>query len=78
MATMNVSLPEKMKTWAESRIETGLYGNVSDYVRDLIRKDQERIAYIAYIQQAVEEGLASGFSDYSPEETWKRLKSGRG
>lgn len=75
MATMNVSLPDKMKEWVESRTETGLYGNASDYVRDLIRKDQERADYVAYIQKAVDEGLASGIEDYSREDTMKRLKT---
>ncbi len=38
MATMNISLPDPMREWVESRIDTGLYSNNSDYVRDLIRK----------------------------------------
>jgi antitoxin ParD1/3/4 len=42
MATMNISLPDRMKEWVESRSEDGRYANSSDYVRDLIRRDQER------------------------------------
>lgn len=60
MATMNVSLPGPMKAWAESRSKTGRYSNVSDYVRDLIRKDQEREQAIEELQSLVDEGLASG------------------
>ncbi len=41
MATMNVSLPDPMKDWVEDQIESGLYSNASDYVRDLIRQDQD-------------------------------------
>ena len=41
MATMNVSLPDLMKEWVEEQIKTGHYSNASDYVRDLIRRDQE-------------------------------------
>ncbi|HTN39585.1 MAG TPA: hypothetical protein VLZ84_00450 [Asticcacaulis sp.] len=41
MATMNISLPEQMKAWAENQAETGKYSNTSDYVRDLIRRDQD-------------------------------------
>ena len=40
MATMNVSLPDAMKDWVESRAETGRYSNASDYVRDLIRREK--------------------------------------
>lgn len=60
MATMNVSLPDPMKEWVEAQATTGRYANSSDYVRDLIRKDQERVAKIAAMQKLVHEGLASG------------------
>lgn len=60
MATMNVSLPTPMKEWAEEQSRSRRYSNTSDYVRDLIRRDQERHQAIAALQQAVEEGLASG------------------
>lgn len=60
MATMNVSIPDPMKEWVESQTATGRYANASDYVRDLIRKDQERAAKIASMQKLVDEGLASG------------------
>ncbi|MEM1395823.1 MAG: type II toxin-antitoxin system ParD family antitoxin [Pseudomonadota bacterium] len=62
MATMNVSLPDPMKAWVEAQTETGRYANASDYVRDLIRKDQERTAKIGAMQTLVDEGLASGKS----------------
>lgn len=60
MATMNVSLPAPMKAWVETRSEGGLYSNASDYVRDLIRKDQERAAGIAEIQALITQGIESG------------------
>jgi len=60
MATMNVSLPDPMKTWAESRTKDGRYSNVSDYVRDLIRRDQARESAIAEVQQMIDAGLESG------------------
>ena len=60
MATMNVSLPDSMKQWVESQAKDGRYSNASDYVRDLIRRDQEQAAKIAQLQQRVTEGLASG------------------
>ena len=40
MATMNVSLPDPMKDLVEAQAKTGRYSNASDYVRDLIRRDQ--------------------------------------
>lgn len=63
MATMNISLPDPMKIWVEEQTGTGRYSNVSDYVRDLIRREQERGGKIAAMQRAVDEGRASGISD---------------
>ena len=60
MATMNVSLPDPMKDWVEGQAKTGRYANASDYVRDLIRKDQERADKIAAMQAMVDRGLKSG------------------
>lgn len=67
MATMNVSLPSAMKDWVEAQTETGRYANASDYVRDLIRKDQERNDKIAAMQRFVDDGLKSGIGNRSKE-----------
>ncbi|OEY65168.1 type II toxin-antitoxin system ParD family antitoxin [Marinobacter sp. X15-166B] len=68
MATMNVSLPDAMKQWAEEQTRTGRYSNVSDYVRDLIRKDQDKAEKIARMQAMVEEGINSGKGSRSMDE----------
>jgi antitoxin ParD1/3/4 len=68
MATMNVSLPKKMKDWVEKRASEGSFANSSDYIRDLIREDEERLRVYDEIMQAGEEGLASGFSERSARE----------
>ena len=60
MATMNISLPDAMKSWAEQQTHFGRYSNMSDYVRDLIRRDQDRSIQIARMQALVNEGLQSG------------------
>ena len=60
MATMNVSLPDPMKAWVEQQSTEGRYANTSDYVRDLIRRDQVRSDAIARMQDLVDEGLRSG------------------
>lgn len=43
MASMNVSLPDPMREFVQARIENGRYASVSDYVRDLIRRDQAEL-----------------------------------
>lgn len=73
MATMNISLPDQMKVWVEEQAGGGRYANTSDYVRDLIRRDQERAAKIAAMQKHVDEGFASGISDLTMEDILKRV-----
>ncbi len=62
MASMNVSVPDPMRDWVQSRIESGKYASVSDYVRDLIRKDQAMTAdqeqWLAALDASVARGLA--------------------
>ncbi|KEJ87850.1 type II toxin-antitoxin system ParD family antitoxin [Sulfitobacter donghicola] len=60
MATMNISLPDTMKNWVETQAQNGLYANSSDYVRDLIRRDQSRAQIIGDVQAALDAGRASG------------------
>ncbi|MDO7836563.1 type II toxin-antitoxin system ParD family antitoxin [Sphingobium sp. HBC34] len=43
MAAMNVSLPDRMRDYVQNRIDSGHYASASDYVRDLIRRDQNAI-----------------------------------
>jgi antitoxin ParD1/3/4 len=68
MATMNVSLPDPMKDWVEAQAKTGRYSNVSDYVRDLIRRDQARTHKIAQMQRFVDDGITSGLGRRSKDE----------
>ena len=68
MATMNVSLPDPMKDWVEAQAKTGRYSNASDYVRDLIRRDQARTNKIAELQRFVDDGIKSGVGGRSKDE----------
>jgi antitoxin ParD1/3/4 len=71
MATMNVSLPDPMKAWVDAQAKGGRYGNASDYVRDLIRRDQERQDRMAQFQRLIDDGLASGVSTRKMEDLLK-------
>ncbi|MCW4462199.1 type II toxin-antitoxin system ParD family antitoxin [Sphingomonas sp. BT-65] len=74
MAQMNVSLPEGLKAWAESRVAEGRYSSTSDYVRDLMRRDQEYAEKLRVLQAEIDKGLASGVSEHSVEEVFARLR----
>ena len=42
MSTMNISLPEALKAFVDEQVTQRGYGTSSEYVRDLIRRDQDR------------------------------------
>jgi antitoxin ParD1/3/4 len=42
MATMNISLPDALRDYVERQVAERGYGTTSEYVRDLIRRDQQR------------------------------------
>lgn len=57
--TMSFALPESMREYIDSRVAAGNYGNTSEYIRDLVRRDQEEQAK-KRLRDLIEEGLASG------------------
>ena len=42
MGTMNISLPDRLRDFVDEQVRERGYGTSSEYVRDLIRKDQDR------------------------------------
>ncbi|MES1979333.1 MAG: type II toxin-antitoxin system ParD family antitoxin [Pseudomonadota bacterium] len=42
MSTMNISLPDTLKSFVDAQVTERGYGTSSEYVRELIRTDQER------------------------------------
>ncbi len=75
---MNISLPDQMKSWVEAQSIDGRYSNASDYVRDLIRRDQVRLEKIANMQRLLDEARASGISDDTMDDIWKRVRTRAG
>jgi antitoxin ParD1/3/4 len=76
MASMNISVPESMREWVRRRIESGEYASVSDYVSDLIRRDQNaqtRQLSVEDIRRTIEEGRAAG-ATFPAEEVFARLE----
>ncbi|MBL8398263.1 MAG: type II toxin-antitoxin system ParD family antitoxin [Candidatus Accumulibacter sp.] len=43
MSTMNISLPDSLKDFVDERVSQRGYGTSSEYVRELIRRDQDRL-----------------------------------
>lgn len=56
MATMNVSLPDGLKHFVEAQVDERGYGTSSEFIRELIRREQAR----ARLRELVVDGMASG------------------
>jgi antitoxin ParD1/3/4 len=73
MVNLNVSLTETQRDWVEAQVKAGRYGNLSEYIRDLIRGDQSRAA-----ERRLEELLLQGTKSGAPREItpafWEELK----
>lgn len=75
MATMNISLPDPMRDWVQTQIQDGKYSSSSDYVRDLIRRDQETRQQQQALQAAITEGLKSGISNRSMDDVLREAQA---
>ena len=68
MSQLNVSVPPALKSWVDMRVAEGRYSSASDYVRDLVRRDQDSAENeTRWLRGLIEEGLASGMIDEEPE-----------
>lgn len=56
---MSFALPEALRSYIDLRVRSGQYGNTSEYLRELIRRDQEEQAK-KRLRELIEEGLQSG------------------
>ncbi|TCR92159.1 type II toxin-antitoxin system ParD family antitoxin [Rhizobium sp. BK376] len=74
MPTVTISLPESLKTFMETQIANKGFGNVSEYVRSLLREAQEK-ENDARLQALLLEGLSSGKGEGVTEQFWTGLKA---
>ncbi len=70
MATVRktITLTDQQNDWVKARITTGDFTNDSEYIRDLIRRDQERSAGLDQLRAALVEGEQSGISERMPDD----------
>ncbi len=81
MGEMNFTFPPDLENWIETRLAEGRHADAADYVRDLIRRDQDSALRweedTARLRSAIEAGEASGLSDVDPLDLIDRLISQR-
>jgi antitoxin ParD1/3/4 len=69
-----ITVTDQQDDWIKSRIAAGEFTNDSEYIRDLIRRDQARVSEIEAIRAALIEGEESGISYKTPEEIRQAVK----
>lgn len=72
MATVRktITLSDTQDAWIKSQISRGSFTNDSEYIRDLLRRDQSQQNQLAELKLAIAEGLESGLSDQSLKDVW--------
>jgi antitoxin ParD1/3/4 len=73
MQTMNISLPSTLKGFVDGQSAEGSYSSTSEYVRELIRADEQRKARQA-LEAALLDGLSSAESVLSGDD-WKAIRA---
>lgn len=74
MPSMSVSLSDKMRGFIKSRVESGDYHNESEYIRDLVRRDQERLKDEDALIAELDAAEASGVSDRTIPDIMRDVK----
>jgi antitoxin ParD1/3/4 len=78
MSQLNVTMPPALRDWIEFRIAEGRYANASDYVRDLVRRDQDSAQdETEWLRGLIAEGLASGVIDQEPKDVIESIIADR-
>ncbi len=60
MHRKTITLTEQQDDWIKVQIESGHFGNDSEYIRDLIRRDQQAKERLATLRRALADGESSG------------------
>jgi antitoxin ParD1/3/4 len=70
MGTMNISLPDSLKSFVDERVTRGGYATSSEYVRELIRIDQDRQS----LRDLLLDGAASPATAVADDAFFDRLR----
>ena len=75
MTTMNISLPDTLKCFVDQRVTTAGYGTSSEYVRELIRRDKDRVQLRSMLLEGAESPIVGVADDAYFESLKAELRS---
>jgi len=74
MSTMNISLPESLKAFVDEQVSQRGYGTSSEYVRELIRRDQDRTLLRGLLLKGAASAPQDALSDASFDKMRARVR----
>lgn len=74
MTTMNISLPDGLKSFVDERVASEGYGTSSEYVRELIRRDKDRRQFKEHLLAGLRSGAAGSMDNAYFAQLRKSLK----
>jgi antitoxin ParD1/3/4 len=77
MPQVNISLPTALKEWLDGMVEEGRYASPSDYVRELIRRDQDKAEKLARLRAAIDQAWDAPVSERSLKDIYAANRSRR-
>jgi len=79
MSQLNFSIPPALKEWVDTRVAEGSYSSASDYMRDLVRRDQQAAEEeeTIWLRGLIAEGLASGVIHKPAKEVLREIVAER-
>jgi antitoxin ParD1/3/4 len=69
---MSFALPESLRDYIDERVRSGQYGNTSEYLRELVRRDQHEQA-AQRLRGLIADGLASGEGRIATDEVFEEI-----
>ncbi|MFN7355096.1 MAG: type II toxin-antitoxin system ParD family antitoxin [Pseudanabaena sp.] len=73
MTTVNISVPDSMKAFIDEQVAKGGYSTTSEYIRQLLRQEAERLAQ-ARLETLLLEGLDSGEPIEINDDWWQQKR----
>jgi antitoxin ParD1/3/4 len=74
MSQLNIEMPPDLENWVEARVAGGRYTDAGEYLRALIRSDQELEADdLRWLQGRYAQSLASGVIEAEPEDIIEQI-----
>jgi antitoxin ParD1/3/4 len=70
-----ITLTDQQDQWIKAQIAAGEYTNDSEYIRDLVRRDQEQNAKYRALKAAIQKGLDSGIGNKTVRDVWEEAEA---